>query len=267
MRNTPNEKNMNTTRRYRTTTFAIFCFCLLFSACAANNENLKKKAEASRTLGEAYMIQKNYAFALKSLLESQKLDPEEPMVYYDLGLVYMAKERLDTAIENFQKAIQIKPNFAPAINALGNAYLRQKKWDTAIVQFDKLTDDLLYATPHYPFYGLGIAYFHKKEFGKAKSNFEEAIKLQPKFFEAFWWLGKTHLETGHIAESRDALNEAIELSPGFTPAYMILAQNFLLTGEVEEAEQAYRKVMEIAPGSPDAKQAEKELKQMKSSNL
>ncbi len=241
----------------------IFIFYLLFSGCASNKETIKKQAEAKRTLGEAYMSQRNYTFALKSLLESQKLDPKDPMIYYDLGLVYMAKERLDLAIENYRTALKIKPNLAPAINALGIAYLREGRWDMAIEQFERLTGDLLYATPHFPLYGLGIAYFNKKEYEKSKSNFEEAVNLQPKFFEAFWWLGKTDLEMGRIQESRDALNEAIKISPKFTPAYMILAQTYLMTGEIGKAEQAYKQVVEIAPDSPDAKQAEKELKQLK----
>ncbi len=241
----------------------IFVLCLSFVGCASNKENIKKQAEAKRNLGEAYMNQRNYTFALKTLLESQQLDPKDPLVYYDLGIVYMAKERLDLAIENYRTALKIKPNLAPAINALGNAYLREGKWDMAIEQFDRLTGDLLYATPHFPLYGLGIAYFNKHEYEKARGHLEEAVKLQPNFFEAYWWLGKTNLELGRIQESREALDKAIGISPNFTPAYIVMAQAFLVTGEIAKAEQAYQKVLEIAPDSPDAKQAEKELKQLK----
>ena len=242
---------------------AFLCSFVMLSACVhQDRELLKRQAEATKNLGEAYMKQGNYSLALKELLEAQEKNPDDPMVYNDLGLVYMNKERYDLAIDHFKKALAINPGLAPAVNNLGNAYLRVEKWDLAIAQFGKLTDDLLYATPHYPLYGLGIAYFHKKDYEKAEESFKEALKLQPKYFPALWWLGKTYLETARLPEAREALQEAVEISPKFTPAYMVLAQSYLMTGDIGKARDAYEKVISVDPDSPLAKQAKKELEQL-----
>jgi Tfp pilus assembly protein PilF len=240
----------------------ISCLCFMLSGCAQNKEILTKQAEATRNLGEAYMKQGNYSLALRELLKAQKMDPGDPMVYNDLGLVYMAKERYDMAIENFKKALEINSGLAPAVNNLGNAYLRTEQWNLAIAQFEKLIDNLLYATPHYPLYGLGIAYYHKKDYQKAEQYLKETLKLEPEYFPALWWLGKTYLESGRGPEAREALKEAIEISPDFTPAYMVLAQSYLMTGDILQARRAYEKVISVDPGSPLAKQAKKELEQL-----
>ena len=105
----------------------------------------RKRGEASRNLGEAFMSQQNYTSALKELLAAEQLIPDDPYLHDDLGQTYMARERYDLAIDNFKKAIALKPDYAPAINNLGVAYMKQQNWDAAVASFNLITRNLLYA--------------------------------------------------------------------------------------------------------------------------
>jgi type IV pilus assembly protein PilF len=229
-------------------------------ACApTNNDILKKQADASRNLGEVYMNQGQYTAALKELLEAEQKYPNDPMINNSLGLAYLAKERPDLAVDHFKKAIKLQPDFSPAVNNLGNAYLRLNQWDAAIEQFNSLSDDLIYATPHYPMTNIGFAYYNKGDFEKAEKYYQEALKLQPKFPIALRGLGRTYLKMGEVAKAQEVLFEAISSEPDFTPAYMDLAKSYLMTGETEKAKNAYQHVIRTAPESPFAKEAQQAL--------
>jgi type IV pilus assembly protein PilF len=236
---------------------------LSITACApTNNDNLKKQADASRNLGEVYMNQGQYTAALKELLEAEKKYPNDPMINNALGLAYIAKERPDLAVDHFKKAIKLQPDFSSAINNLGNAYLRLNQWDAAIEQFQSLSDDLIYATPHYPLTNIGFAYYNKGEFGKAEKYYQDALKLQPKFIIALRGLGRTYLKMGEVAKAQEVLFEAISSEPDFTPAYIDLAKSYQMTGETEKAKNAYQHVIRTAPESPFAKEAQSALKEL-----
>ena len=156
---------------------------VVLSACAGSQSRVEveKKAAATRTIGEAYMRQGNYPAALRELLNAQELNPEDHIVYNDLGLCYMAKKMMTEAIAHFKKAIALKPSYAPARNNLGSAYMVLKEYDAAIEVFKEITKDALYATPHYPLANLGTAYFYKGDYQTALDYYKKALDLQPDF--------------------------------------------------------------------------------------
>jgi len=240
----------------------IICSSLSILTCAPDSEVLKRQAEASRSLGEAYMNQGQYTAALKELLDAEQKYPNDPMIHNALGLAYIAKERPDLAVDHFKKAIKLQPDLSPAVNNLGNAYLRLNQWDAAIEQFQSLSNDLIYTTPHFSLVNMGFAYYNKGEFETAEKYYKEAIRIQPKFTIALRGLGRTYLKMSEATKTQEILNETISIEPDFAPAYIDLAQSYLMLGDIEKAKNAYRHVIKIAPNSPFAKEAQKDLQQL-----
>jgi Tfp pilus assembly protein PilF len=238
----------------------VFIFLVMTACASQNNQIVKEQAEASKNLGEAYMNQGNYTAALKELLEAERKNPNDPAIQNSLGLAYMAKGRPELSIKHFQKALELQPDLSPAINNLGNAYLRLNQWDKAIEQFKFLTNDLLYATPHFPLTNLGFAYYCKGNYKEAERYYLEALALQPKFVVALRGLGRAYMKMEELEKAQEFLNEAISNDPLFAPAYMDLARIHLLLGETEKAKKAYQQVISIAPESSLAKEARQNLK-------
>ena len=147
------------------------------AACATTKTDAvkKKEAEAERRLGEAYLQQGNFAAALKEFQKAEKKNPRDHLLQYDLGLLYALKERYDEAIVHYKKAIELSPNYGAAINSLGNAYAGKKDWDQAIFYYRKVINDILYATPHFAYAGIGNAYFHKGDLQRSEKNFLQAF--------------------------------------------------------------------------------------------
>ncbi len=232
-------------------------------SCTANLEMKKKQAEASRNLGEAYYRQGNYPEALGELLKSETIYPGDPFLQNDLGLTYMAMKKMDLAIKHFKKAIEIKPDYAPAINNLGTAYLNKKEWDTAIRYFKEVTENLLYATPHFALSNLGWAYYNKKEYVLAEKFYLKALEIDPKFVSALAGLGKTYTAMGRSSEAVATLEKAVKDYPRLGQLYLDLARAYTLSGKYKKALDAYEKAVEFAPGSALAREAETEAQKIR----
>jgi tetratricopeptide (TPR) repeat protein len=236
---------------------------LLFAAsCAGNLETMKHQGEASRNLGEAYMVQGDYTSALRELLQAEKLYPNDPFLQNNLGLTYMARERLDLAIRHFNRALELKPDYAPARNNLGTVYLAKEDWDSAIATFNKLTGDLLYATPHFPLYNLGWAYFNKRDYPRAEKYYLEALKVEPRFAIAFRGLGNTYAATGRTGQAIEQFEKGVKLAPNFPELHMDLAKAYTRARDYKKATASYQKVIELTPDSPLAREAKAEVEKI-----
>jgi type IV pilus assembly protein PilF len=223
---------------------------LLLCACASvkpQGEQEEKIAEATRQIGEAYMRQGDYTSALRELINAKEQNPEDPIVYNDLGLCYMARDHMVDAIANFKKAITLKPSYAPARNNLGTAFLAVGEYDNAIEVFKEITQDVLYATPHFPLSNLGTAYFHKGDYENALHYYKEALKIQPDFVNALAGTGRTYLMMNQPRLAIRYLEQATKLAPKAADVYFYLAEAQLMIGSTEQARASYLTVIDLAP--------------------
>ena len=234
-------------------------------ACSANDnlEQQKLQAEASRSLGEAYLREGNYTAALRELLRAEAMAPDDYFVQDDLGLAYYYKGQWDKAIYHFKKALATKEDYGPARNNLGNAYAEKKEWDNAIEQYKIVTSDLLYATPQFPFSNLGFAYYHKKEYELSEKYFEKALKVMPNFDRALYGLAKTYIATGRVPEAIESLETAVAKNPKVQGLHFELAKAYMLKRDYLKAYGAYIQVVQINPDSPLADQALREAHRIK----
>ena len=247
------------------TIISILAAILLLASCAPTTSVTpqdKKKADAARNLGEAYLIEKRYTAALKEFNKAEKLNPDDPILLHNVGLTYMAMGKYDRAVIPFQKAIQLKPEYSMAKNSLGSAYLALREWDKAIAVLEEVTDDLLYATPHYPLANLGWAYFNKKDYQKAQQYLEEALELQPEFYIAQLNLGRVYLATG---KPHQALALFEELAPNHpkNPALLLgLGKAYRLIGDYNSARLTLKGAIEFTEDPELALEASRELNKL-----
>lgn len=236
---------------------------LFLAACAGNKQLKKKQAEATRKLGEAYLRQGNYTAALSELREAEKLYPQDHILQNDLGIAYRKKGKTDLAIKHFKKAIKLKPDYAPAINNLGTAYFDKKEWNAAIDCFKRVSEELLYATPHFAFYNLGRAYYHKKEYALAEKYYLKALDAEPRFVEPLIELGITYMAMGRVSEAIAALSSAVKQSPENARAYFYLAKTFQTLGDYKKAVDFYTQVIKLEPDTPLSKESARNIKKLR----
>ena len=122
---------------------------------------------------------------------------------------------------------------------------------------------MLYATPQFPYSNLGVAYYHKQEYGLAEKYFKEALDITPDFDRALYWLARTYLATGRISQAIGQLEFAIEKHPENARLYFELAETYKLNREYRRAYESYLRVMQLDPGSPLADKALIEARRIK----
>jgi tetratricopeptide (TPR) repeat protein len=242
------------------------CFLLtgLLLACTTQNvAERKAQAEATRTLGEAYLRQGKYRAALKELKKAEALFPSDHILQDDLGLGYLYLKVPDKAIFHFKKALEIKDDYTPARNNLGNAYAEKKEWDKAIEQYKIVTSDLLYGTPQFPLSNLGIVYYELQEYGLSAQYYLKALDIKPDFVQALYGLAKTYVAMGRVPDAIAKLEKAVEISPDSVALYFELARAYALNRDYRKAVSAYYRVVELNPDSTLADKALIEARKIK----
>lgn len=239
-------------------TLLIF-FVLAYSGCTPNLKSLKEQSESNRIVGEEYLRYGNYTQALKYFLQAEAQYADDPDLQNNLGLTYMAKKRLGQAVVHFKKAISLKSDFSNARNNLGVAYSRMGAWDDAIAVFLPLTEDLLYATPHYPHFNLGWAYYNKLAYDLSEKHYLRALEINPKYVKALRGLGLTYIAMGKGQKAAGELEKAIALAPATPLLYFDLAKAHAVSKNRQETMKAYRKVIELSPDSALAESAKNEI--------
>ena len=255
---------------------------IFFMASCGGAQLRKKQAETSRKLGEAYLQDQNYTYALRELLKAEELYPDDHLLQNYLGIAYRQKGKPDLAIKHFKKSLKLKHDYAPARNNIGAAYFDKKDWDAAIACYKEVAGNILYATPHFPLYNLGRAYYEKKAYKLSEKYFLAAIEEKPNYFDALHGLGQTYIAMGKISEAAAALESIVRQTPKFGYEDFDLSGNYRLTAKYKFAEvyfdlggayqllrkyrkaySAYNKVIKLAQETPLAVEAKKEIKKLK----
>ncbi len=243
--------------------------CILLAsillACSSKEyqEQQKGQAEASRNLGEAYLREGKYSAALRELTKAEALTPDDYYLQFDLGLTYLYLHETDRAIYHLKKSLAIKDDYGPARNNLGNAYAAKEEWDKAIEQYERLISNLLYVTPQFPYSNLGVAYYHKMEYGLSEKYFKKALAITPDFDRALYGLAKTYIASGRISEGVEQLELAVAQHPENTSLHFELAEAYKLNRDYRRAYGSYIQVVQMNPNSSLADKALKEAKRLK----
>lgn len=95
----------------------------------------------------------------------------------------------------------------------------------------------------------GISLFEKKDYLRARENFERAVELNPQLAEAYYFRGRVQFDN----EKADAdFTKAIELKPDYAEAYFRRGLQHDLNNKPAAALQDYNQAIELNPKFVDA---------------
>ena len=150
--------------------------------------------------------EKNYQGVIKSGLKLLKKNPKDYQLIYSIGLSYINLKNYFEAEKYFNRLLFIQKK--PEIFFLqANIHKQLEKYDTAITYF------------------------------------EEAIKLNPNFFEAYNNLGNTKKRIGKIEDAISCFKKAIQLNENNIQSYFNLANIYKDNKNFEELIKTYEKIL------------------------
>lgn len=86
-----------------------------------------KDEEIQTLVGNIYHASGNSEKFLSKLIENTKLNPNDPVNYFNIGVTYMEQGKDAEAIQNFEKAIQVDPKFKNAYTNLALVKIKPEK--------------------------------------------------------------------------------------------------------------------------------------------
>lgn len=251
----------------------------LFSACSGKN---KTEAAEFFERGNYHFKKHEYERAIELFSEAIEKVPDFADAYNNRGLCYESSGNLERAIGDYRKAVslddsfdQAKLNLAAALNHAqqldesgklfaelqavyadsaqflnyrGQYFLNRFDSDRALIDFEKLIKN--FGPNPENLTNLGYAYYQKRDYAQAKTQFERALAIDPDFAFALNNLAATLAQTNDWAQalsysSRLVKNHSTELN--FLNTH---ALNLLENQQLNEAAEFIHKALKIDPANP-----------------
>jgi tetratricopeptide (TPR) repeat protein len=109
-------------------------------------------------------------------------------------------------------------------------------------------------------YGKGQALYADSEYEKAGKEFENALQVDPKFADALYMLGMTHLMRGDTEEAYFYLNMAEKADPTNLKTQIQLGELLLISGHPDRAMEKAERILAEDPGNYEAQLLEAKIR-------
>lgn len=181
---------------------------------------LQMAAEAHLQLGDTKQAEALYE-------KAAKIKPDDPRIRTALALSQFGKGKTDSAIAELE-TIASGDKGALADLALVSAHLRKKEVDKAL----KAIDTLEKKQPDKPLAPMlrGRVLVLKKDIEGARAQFNQALKLDAKYFPAVAGLAALDVAANKPDAARQHFDKLLQADPGNVPAKQALAALLVRTG-------------------------------------
>jgi tetratricopeptide (TPR) repeat protein len=112
------------------------------------------------------------------------MDPENPLLWLNLGIAQQRTGDYEEAINSFSRAVVIEDDLAEAWVSMGLIYYELEQFDLSEECYHSALVRDEYAPKTWN--NLGVLYFTEGSFEEARHCFEEAISLSPLYYEALY---------------------------------------------------------------------------------
>ena len=157
--------------------------------------------------------------ALSHLLKAVKFNRRDPLIHHTLAVVYFALEKYSLAETSLKKALSLNGQLTESRVTLAKVYLRMGKPSAAMKELKRAEKDLTYPG-YFKLAGLkGEAWFHLKQWAKAKKLLSEATRQTGGKSHCFVFtlLGRTEFQLKNYKASVKFLNKASSFCQRQTP--------------------------------------------------
>ena len=196
--------------------YVALSIALAAPGCAStkDEEVQRLRARATYEQGVSHLSDKRVSLGLASVQEAVRLDPKSPLYHNTLGVVYLHYlSKPQEAQAEFQKALELDPSYADAMTNLGVTQAQQGHWEEAVATYRKAISLPIYPNPEVAYANLGWAYLNLDKPREAEESYRTAIQLQPRFPQAYYFLGVVLDRQGRKDEARAAFRAARDLDP------------------------------------------------------
>jgi tetratricopeptide (TPR) repeat protein len=193
--------------------------------------------------GRLAMKAERWEEALEAFLEAVDLDPNLPEAYQYLTVWYQQQSSLEKALFYATKSLSIEKS-APAYTLLGGVQLGLNMVDRARESFS----NALKMDPNYEeaYFFLGLTYA-ENESQRAVELFQKAVDLDPNYAVAHLELGWALRRLLKYPEAEYHLRRTTQLDASICWAHVYLGNTLWAQRDLPAAEESFKRSMEVWP--------------------
>lgn len=219
-----------------------------------------------RELVDIFAIQDEIAASVVQALQltlspREKSSMKQPVADIEAYDYYLrgrrAAERLSTAgfhaaLELFRQAIAIDPAYAPAWAGIADCHSSLFAWhgsrEDNLDEADRASRRAIELAPHSAeaHASRGYALSLRGDCPDACHEFDRAIELNPRLFEAYWYYARDRYGDGDYARAAELLEKAAEVRPDDYQALLLAPQFYSSLNQPEKGMAAARRGIERA---------------------
>ncbi|MFM1875055.1 MAG: hypothetical protein RL266_792 [Bacteroidota bacterium] len=154
--------------------------------------------------------------AIQNYLEAVTENPDNYDAYVELGILHWAKK--DPLAEGYLKsALDIRPKGIDALYTLGMQYQNTGKLNEALETYTQIIAIDSSYSPAY--FNMGYVQYQELQlYDEALTNFDKAVQVNPKYYQAVYMRGLCYEAKGDLAKAKREYSYAIELNPNYGKA-------------------------------------------------
>ncbi len=214
-----------------------------------------------RKLDDVFAIQDEIAESVATSLRGSVLSgPEkrsllrpqtgaEAYEYYLRGrqhLPRMTQPDLERSGEMFERAIELDADYSPAYAGLAAVHATLYEWfgsrEDDLSRAERASQRALELAPDLAeaYVARGFVLSLSRHYDEAAEEFEQAIRLNPHLFDAYYYFARASFARGDVNRSADLFRKAAEVRPEDFQSAMLQGQSLRMLGRVEEARKSAR---------------------------
>ncbi len=221
-------------------------FAALFG-CGGSDKPPKDQADAfaegTVADGESLIERGDFAGAASVFEGLTVKSPDDPKVFYYLGVCKKKLGDLDSAIENYEKATSLDPKLMDAHINLGLALLDKGDSDRAAKELKIYLDASPEASDAHFNYGLAME--TKGDLAEAKTHYENAASLDPKDPSPLFGLGDVARKEGKKKEALAYYEKARAIGPEMPELLFAIGETYLEMKQTDSACEAFSSLLKI----------------------
>lgn len=165
--------------------------------------------------GLCYKDLKDTTKAIENYMEAVTENPDNYDAYVELGILHWG-QKSPLAESYLKSALDIREGI-DALYALGLHYQESDKLNEAMETYTRILEiDSAYSAAYF---NMGyIQYQHLQLYNEALNNFDKAVQVSPKYYQAVYMRGLCYEAKGDIARAKREYTYAAELNPDYERA-------------------------------------------------
>lgn len=200
--------------------------------------------------GKAHYFRQDWDGAISACEQAvQLLGPKSAEAFHILGQALQEKGQFEKAKQSYQQALNLQPQAAEFYAHMASLHAQQQQFQEAIGYYQKAIE----LHPNYAaaYWEMGELWRKLGDRGQASEAWYRALQLEPSWASAkeHWRLGTALAEQDKLTQAIHCYEQAVRLDPNFAEAYHNLGVVCGKQGKWQEALRYHRRATTLKPNN------------------